>query len=65
MFYSRNLLSGKRNVAYGYAISNNKRNDIVACRGRVQPKGCYMINIKFKPTAIITSKTKYFRQTAC
>jgi hypothetical protein len=59
--YVVNVLNcGNSNVAYGYAISNNKRDDIVACRGRVQPKGCYMINIKFKPTAIITSKTKYF-----
>jgi hypothetical protein len=47
-------------VAYGYAISKNKKDDIVACKGRKQPRGCYMINIKFKPTAIITSKTKYF-----
>lgn len=59
--YVVNVLNcGNSNVAYGYAISNNKRFDILACRGRVQPKGCYMINIKFKPTAIITSKTKYF-----
>jgi len=59
--YVVNVLNcGNSKVAYGYAISNNKRDDIVACRGRVQPKGCYMINIKFKPTAIITSKTKYF-----
>jgi hypothetical protein len=43
-------------VAYGYAISSNKRDDIVACRGRVQPKGCYMVNIKFKPTGIYTAK---------
>jgi hypothetical protein len=59
--YVVNVLNcGNSNVAYGYAISNNKRDDIVACRERVQPKGCYMINIKFKPTAIISSKTKYF-----
>lgn len=47
-------------VAYGYAISKNKKDDIVACRGRRQPIGCYMINIKFKPTAIIIAKNKYF-----
>jgi len=47
-------------VAYGYAISKDKKNDIVACLGRKQPKACYMINIKFKPTAIITAKAKYF-----
>lgn len=47
------------NVAYGYAISKNKKDDIVACVGREQPKACYMINIKFKPTAIITAKNGY------
>lgn len=46
-------------VVYGYAISNNKRDDIVACRGRVQPRGCYMVNIKFKPTGIHTAKNVY------
>ena len=46
-------------VAYGYAISKNKKNDIVACIGRRQPKACYMINIKFKPTGIITAKNGY------
>ncbi|TXJ28755.1 MAG: winged helix family transcriptional regulator [Chitinophagaceae bacterium] len=47
-------------VAYGYAISKDKKDDIVACLGRRQPKACYVINIKFKPTAIITAKAKYF-----
>ena len=46
-------------VAYGYAISKNKKDDIVACLGRRQPIGCYMINIKFKPTGIITAKNGY------
>ena len=46
-------------VAYGYAVSKNKKDDIVACIGRTQPIGCYMINIKFKPTAII-AKDGYF-----
>lgn len=46
-------------VVYGYAISNNKKDDIIACRGRVQPKGCYMINIKFEPTGINTTKNGY------
>ena len=46
-------------VVYGYAISKNKKNDIVACLGRRQPIGCYMINIKFKPTGIITAKNGY------
>src|SRR6185312_10113173 len=46
-------------VAYGYAISKNKKDDIVACIGRRQPIGCYLINIKFKPTGIITAKNGY------
>ena len=46
-------------VAYGYAISKNKKDDIVACIGRRQPIACYMINIKFKPTGIITAQNGY------
>ena len=47
-------------VAYGYAISKNKKDDIVACKGRIQPIACYIINIKFKLTGIITTKNGYF-----
>jgi DNA-binding winged helix-turn-helix (wHTH) protein len=43
-------------VAYGFAVSKNKKDDIVACIGRRQPKTCYKINIKFKPTGINTPK---------
>ena len=58
--YVVNVLNcGNSSVVYGYAISNNKKDDIVACRGRVQPKGCYMVNIKFKPTGINTAKNGY------
>ncbi len=46
-------------VAYGYAISKDKKDDIVACIGRRQPIACYIINIKFKPTGIITAKNGY------
>lgn len=59
--YVVNILNcADASVAYGYAISKNKKDDIVACIGRKQPIGCYMINIKFKPTAIITTKHEYF-----
>jgi len=51
--------SGKPGVAYGYAISKNKKDDIITCIGRRQPVARYMINIKFKPTAIITAKNGY------
>ncbi|MCG7856960.1 winged helix-turn-helix domain-containing protein [Flavihumibacter sediminis] len=46
-------------VVYGYAISKNKKDDIVACIGRRQPIACYTINIKFKPTGIITARKGY------
>ncbi len=39
---------GNSSVAYGYAISRDQKNDIIACKGRVQPRACYLINIKFK-----------------
>ncbi|GAO44632.1 winged helix-turn-helix domain-containing protein [Flavihumibacter petaseus] len=46
-------------VAYGFAISGNKKDDIVTCKGRRQPVACYRINIKFKPAGIITAKNGY------
>lgn len=58
--YIVNVLNpGNSSVAYGYAISKNKKDDIVACIGRSQPRASYMINIKFKPTGIITAKNGY------
>jgi len=53
------LTRDNASVVYGYAISKNKKNDIVPCRGRKQPTACYTINIKFKPTGIITAKNGY------
>lgn len=46
-------------VAYGYAISQQKKDEIIACIGRKQPKAHYLINIKLKPTGIITKKKGY------
>lgn len=46
-------------VVYGYAISKNKKDNIVACIGRKQPLACYMINIRFKPTSINRVKNEY------
>lgn len=58
--YVVNVLNcANASVAYGYAISKNKKDDIVACIGRTQPKACYMIAIKFKPTAILTTNNRY------
>jgi hypothetical protein len=53
------LNCGSSSVAYGYAISKNKKDDIVACKGRKQPVACYMINVTFKPTGITTAKAGY------
>lgn len=58
--YVVNVLNGgSAGVAYGYAISKNKKDDIVACRGRVQPRAHYIINIKFKSPGINTVKNKF------
>jgi hypothetical protein len=55
----RILKCGNSKVAYSYSISKNKKDDIIACIGRIQPSACYMINIKFKPTGIHTTKNSY------
>jgi DNA-binding winged helix-turn-helix (wHTH) protein len=58
--YVVNVLNcANASVTYGYAMSKNKKDDIVTCLGRRQPIACYMINIKFKPTGIITAKNGY------
>lgn len=47
-------------IAYGFAISKDRKDDIVACKGRIQPTRCYSLNIRFKkPAAIITAKNGY------
>lgn len=58
--YVVNVLNcGNSSVAYGYAVSKNKKDDIVACIGRRQPVACYKINVKFKPTGINIAKNRY------
>jgi len=47
-------------VVYGYAISKNKKDEIVSCIGRRQPKACYIINVKFKAIDITKSSYYYF-----
>jgi DNA-binding winged helix-turn-helix (wHTH) protein len=46
-------------VAYGYAISGNKKDDIIACLGRKQPEACYLINIRFQAAVTHTAKNGY------
>lgn len=58
--YIVNVLNcGKSGVVYGYSVSKNKKDDIVACLGRQQPKACYIIDIKFKPAGLSTAKSGY------
>jgi hypothetical protein len=58
--YVVNVLNcSNSSVAYGYAISQNTKDDIVACIGRKQPTACYMINVKFKALDVNTAKSGY------
>jgi hypothetical protein len=58
--YVVNVLNrSNASVVYGFAISKNKKNDIVTCIGRKQPRAYYMINLKFEPQGITTAKNGY------
>lgn len=53
------LKSDNAGATYGFAISGNRKDDIVACHGRKQPTARYMIDIKFKPARINPVKNGY------
>ncbi len=58
--YVVNVLNcGATSVVYGYAVSENGKDDIIACTGRVQPRACYTINIKFKPAVMNAATSSY------
>jgi DNA-binding winged helix-turn-helix (wHTH) protein len=40
-------------VLFGFAISSNEQNSVVPCSGRKQPRGCYLVDIKFQNTGTI------------
>lgn len=47
--YIVNVLNcGGKDVVFGYAMFKNKKDNIMPCSGRKQPKSCYIINLKFK-----------------
>ncbi|MGE9311137.1 winged helix-turn-helix domain-containing protein [Niabella sp. CJ426] len=55
--YIVNVLNcSNASIAYGFAISSDKKDDVIACSGRKQPTARYMMDIKFKPTSINTVK---------
>lgn len=43
-------------IAYGFAISSDQKDDVITCSGRKQPTARYAMDIKFKPTNINTVK---------
>ena len=56
--YVVNVLNcANASVVYGYAISKNRKDDIITCTGRKQPTACYMINVKFKMLNVNTAKS--------
>ena len=58
--YVVNVLNcGNAGVVYGYAISKNRKDDIITCKGRNQPTACYIINVKFKPTGLSAATGGY------
>ena len=58
--YIVNVIScEKKEIIYGYAILSNKKDDIIACSGRNQPKNCYFIDIKFQSNGLSTSQKGY------
>ena len=50
--------SGKE-VVYGYTIYSNKQDDIIPCRGRNEPKACYVIDVKFEKQGTLIPKISY------
>lgn len=58
--YVVNVLNAENSsVVYGYAISKNKQDENVPCKGRIQPTTHYSINIKFKPSGINVVENGY------
>lgn len=53
------LKHGTNNVIYGFAIAENKKDDIISCNGRKQPSANYVINVKFKSESVIAKKETY------
>lgn len=46
-------------VLFGYAMLGSEKNSIKPCSGRIQPVGCYRINIIFKNHSLSVTQTGY------
>jgi DNA-binding winged helix-turn-helix (wHTH) protein len=53
------LNSSDSSVAYAFAISNDAKENIIACKGRKQPKASYLISIDFRPTMTTSGGKAY------
>ncbi|GAB3021687.1 hypothetical protein GCM10027284_46450 [Cyclobacterium sediminis] len=54
--YQVNVMECKANqIVYSYQMSNHKDKTLIPCQGRVQPKDCYSIKIRFEQNAIRAS----------
>ncbi|WP_298153854.1 winged helix-turn-helix domain-containing protein [Flavobacterium sp.] len=47
---------GSDSVVYGFAVSQDKKDDIVSCIGRVQPRACYVVRIRFRTAGMDLAK---------
>jgi DNA-binding winged helix-turn-helix (wHTH) protein len=46
-------------VIYGFGVLKSEQTDVVACKGRTQPKTCYSIKITFRDTDLSAKKKDY------
>jgi|TARA_R110002096_G_scaffold38121_1_gene105563 DNA-binding winged helix-turn-helix (wHTH) protein len=54
--YQVNVMECKANqIVYSYQMSNHKDKTLIPCKGRVQPKDCYNIKIRFEQNSIRAS----------
>jgi DNA-binding winged helix-turn-helix (wHTH) protein len=51
--------SDNSDVIYSFAGSKNRKDDIIACIGRKQPKARYEVSVQFKSSGIATVKNGY------
>lgn len=47
-------------VAYSYKIAHQTEENIIPCRGRIIPKGCYTIQVKFLVKAVASNNAVLF-----
>lgn len=50
----------KNQVIYGFAVLKTEQTDLVACKGRKQPEGCYSIKITFRRAALSALSKNYY-----